>query len=78
MTKITRTKITNYEITQVGLDMMIFDENYKRIRGNMRYRGFQCFSCGKKFKLGDKISLIMIKGETNKVICHDCAVKFQK
>jgi len=78
MPSINRTKTYVYEITSVGLDMVVFDEAYKRIRGNMRYKGFQCFNCNHKFELGDKISLIAIKGKTNKVVCHDCAVKLSK
>jgi hypothetical protein len=71
------TTTTKYKITQAGLDMMHFDESYRRIRGNYKYKGFECFMCKHHFEDGEKISLA-ITDKGNKTICHDCAVEIQK
>ena len=61
----------------MGIDMMVFDEVYRRIRGGARYKGFQCFNCHHRFIDGEKVSLT-ITSKGNKVLCHDCAVSFEK
>lgn len=76
MTKITKTKTTTFNILQVGLDMMTFNESYRRIRGGARYKGFQCYACNKKFEDGEKISLA-ITDKGNKTLCRSCALKFK-
>lgn len=76
MTRITKTKTTSYNILQVGIDMFTFDESYRRVRGGAKYKGFQCYSCNKKFKDDEKISLA-ITDKGNKTLCHSCAVEFK-
>lgn len=69
---ITKTKVTTYNVLNVVVDFSVFDERWKSIRGNYKYKGFECFNCNKHFDIGDKISLIFTdKG--NRTICHDCA-----
>ena len=77
MKTVTRIKTTAYEITKVGIDMLIFDEVYQRIRMNYEYQGFNCFLCHKSFDLGENISLIMVKGYPNKVVCHTCGMDIE-
>jgi protein-arginine kinase activator protein McsA len=76
MPKITKTKTTVYNISQVGIDMMEFNERYRQIRGNMNYKGFSCYSCNKHFEDGEKISLI-ITDKGNRTVCHKCGMKFK-
>jgi len=72
----TITKTTRYNITQVGIDFMEFNERYRQIRGSSKYKGFECYSCNKHFEDGEKISLIFTdKG--NKTVCHECGIKFK-
>ena len=73
MSKLTITKTTTkrYNIQQIALDMMCFDESYRRIRGNMRNKLFSCHSCGRNFQDGEKMSLI-ITDKGNKMVCHKC------
>jgi len=75
--EIVKTRTTKYAIQQIGLDFLIFDENYRRIRQNFKYQGFECYICGKHFTDGDKISLI-ITNKGNKFVCHDCGIAIQK
>lgn len=76
MASIDRTRTTTYNIRQARAGMFIFDEDYRRIRGSFRYKGFQCFNCHYRFKNGDKIGLA-ITDRGNKVLCHQCAKKFE-
>ena len=75
MPTITKTKTTTYDITNVYLDMMIFNESFRRIRKNYKYTGFSCFNCGKSFQDGEKISVIFTK-KGNKTVCHECGEIF--
>ena len=74
---ITKTRTTTYNIQQISLDMLTFNESYRRIRGEMKHKMFDCHSCGKDFKDGDKISLI-ITDRGNEVVCHDCGIEILK
>jgi len=74
--QITKTKTTTYVITQVAIDMLTFDEHYRRIRGNFRYKGFGCYSCGKHFHDGEELSLIFTN-KGNRLVCRDCGTKFK-
>ncbi|MBA1335893.1 MAG: hypothetical protein HPY66_1711 [Firmicutes bacterium] len=74
---ITKTRTTTYRISHVYLDMMVFNENFRRIRADHKYQGFECFSCGKHFQDDEKISVIFTdKG--NKTVCHECGAKFKE
>ncbi len=77
MPSIVKTRTTVYKVLQARPDMMIFNEDYRRIRSAFRYKGFQCFNCHYRFKNGDKIGMT-ITDKGNKVLCHDCATKFEK
>lgn len=74
--EIVKTKTTRYSIKQIGLDMFTFDEKFRRIRGEMKYKMFECYACNKGFKDGDKISLI-ITDKGNKVVCHECGIEIK-
>ena len=77
MTEYTHTVRTTYKILQIGIDMLKFDESYRRIRGNMKNKMFNCHKCKKAFQDGDMISLL-ITNKGNKAACHKCADKFSK
>jgi len=72
--EITRTRTTIYKVTQVAVDFLEFSEEFIRIRKGFKYQGFQCFSCHKKFEMGEKISLF-ITNKGNKVACQKCGVE---
>lgn len=77
MPQIIKTKTTIYNITQVAVDFLIFGNRFKEIRNKFKYKGFECYSCNKPFKDGEKVSLILTdKG--NKTVCHECGQKFKK
>lgn len=69
---IQKTVTNSYNILQVSTDFLVFNEQYRRIRGGARYKGFQCFSCNHKFEDGEHIGLI-ITNKGNKVVCQTCA-----
>lgn len=78
MGRVTFTKTTTktYNILQVALDFLAFNKSYRRIRGNSRYPGFECYQCRRHFQDGEKISLALTdKG--NKVLCHDCGMEIK-
>lgn len=75
--QIIKTKTTVYNVTQVGIDFMEFSERYRQIRGKFKYKGFECYSCNKDFKDGEKISLI-ITNKGNKTVCRQCGMKFKE
>jgi peptide subunit release factor 1 (eRF1) len=75
--EIVKTRVTRYIVNQVAIDFLIFSESYRRIRGNFRYKGFECYSCGKHFEDGEKMSLIFTN-KGNKVVCHKCGIRFKE
>jgi len=75
---ITKTTVTHYHINQIALDFLTFDESYRRIREKMKNKLFNCFSCKRDFVDGEKISLIIIAGSRNKVVCHSCGAEIEK
>lgn len=76
MPHITKVRTTVYNITHVAIDLLTFDEQFREIRNNYRYKGFECYACNRPFKDGEKISLIFTdKG--NKTVCHECGTKFK-
>lgn len=77
MPEIVKTKTTTFKVLQVGIDFLTFNESYRRIRSNFKYKGFQCYACDKNFVDGEKISLV-ITNRGNKVICRSCAKKFSE
>jgi RNase P subunit RPR2 len=77
MPQITKTRTTTYNITQVAVDFLAFNEQYRQIRNGMGYKGFECYACNKPFMVGEKISLIFTdKG--NKTVCRECGTKFKE
>ena len=77
MPEITKTRTTTYKITQVAVDFHVFDERWRNIRGEYRYKGFDCFVCHKKFEDGERIGLIL-SSKGNKVVCQKCATKIEE
>jgi rRNA maturation endonuclease Nob1 len=75
--EIVRTRTTRYEITNVEIDFLTFNENFRRVRANRKYQGFQCFNCNHKFEDGEKMSLIFTN-KGNKTVCHKCGDLFDK
>lgn len=75
--EITRTKTTVYKVSQVALDFLEFNEAFMRVRKDFRYKGFTCFSCHKKFELGEKMSLLFT-GKGNKTACHKCGAEIKE
>jgi predicted SprT family Zn-dependent metalloprotease len=75
--EITKTRTTRYKILHVDVDAFTFDEHWRRIRGESRYKGFECYACDKHFKNGDRMGLIFTdKG--NRVVCQECAKEIAK
>ncbi len=70
------TKITSkvLKVKQVGIDFMIFDESFRRIRKGMRYEGKQCYRCNAIFEDGEKMSLVIFERYPNRLVCHSCGV----
>jgi len=71
--EITKTVVRHYTIQKVSVDMFTYDERFREIRSRYRYQCSECFACGHHFMDGEKISLAIVSGTTNKVLCHDCA-----
>jgi hypothetical protein len=74
---ITKTQTTNYEILQSKGNLFTFDEKYRKIRGNYKYKGFECFACDKHFDDGEQFGLI-VTNKGNKTVCNNCAEKFRE
>lgn len=77
MVSITKTQVTTYEITHIILDMMDFNECFRTIRKNYKYKGFSCFNCGREFQDEEKISVIFTK-KGNKTVCRKCGQKLKE
>lgn len=58
----------------MALDFAAFDETWRRIRCNRGYKGFECYSCGRHFKDGEKISVIFTN-KGNKTVCNKCGTE---
>jgi rRNA maturation endonuclease Nob1 len=74
MAQIIKTKTTVYNVTNVAIDFAVFDEHWRRIRGNFKYKGFECYACNKHFKDGENISVIFTD-RGNKLVCRECGLK---
>ncbi len=57
-------------ITNIGLNMFPFTADFTRIRYQEKDK--QCHLCGTPFKDNEMLSLAMVKGEKNHLICEDC------
>jgi hypothetical protein len=75
---IEKVKKFRYHVTGVNFPFMEFTERYKSIRKKAKYKGFQCWKCNIKFKIGDKIGLLFFKGHGNRVICINCSIVIEK
>ena len=73
MKEITRTTVRYYTIQKVAIDMFTYDQSFRDIRSRYKYQASECFDCGHHFKDGEKISLAIVSGTTNKMLCHCCA-----
>ncbi|WP_288924756.1 hypothetical protein [Aminobacterium colombiense] len=77
MAQIVKTETIVHKIIGVALDFDTFNETYRRIRSNYKYKGFECYSCGKCFENGETIALVFTdKG--NKTVCRKCGLEFQE
>jgi len=74
---IKKTITRNYNVLQVRGDMFTFNERYRHIRGNMNYRGFECFNCHHDFEDGEKFGLL-ITDKGNKTVCNKCVDKISE
>lgn len=74
--EIIKTRTTTFKITHIALDMLVFDQRFREIRGNYRYKGFECYSCGKHFQDGEIIS-VAFTSKGNKTVCHECGINFE-
>ena len=77
MPSITKLKTTVYNISNVSIDMLEFNEHFRNIRKNYKYKGFSCFNCNKHFLDGDKISVIFTN-KGNRTVCKECGEKFKE
>lgn len=62
--EIVKTRTTRYQVIQAMVGLLTFNEAYRRIRGNNRYKGFSCFNCGKDFEDGEKLGLTIAGNST--------------
>lgn len=69
----TSTKV--FDVYQVGLDMYTNNEKFRKIRSGAKYKCKSCHVCNHRFEDNEKISLLLMNKDGNKVACHDCAVK---
>lgn len=76
MPQITKTRTSVYNVLQVAVDFLTFDEKYRKIRGGCKYKGFECYACNKHFQDDEKISLL-VTDRGNKTACHKCATNFK-
>lgn len=76
MPQIIKKKTTVYNIEHVNVAFSVFDETWRRIRGNFRYKGFECYACNKQFNDMDPIGLIFTN-RGNKTVCQECGAKFE-
>jgi hypothetical protein len=74
---IQKTTTKSFKVLHVKGDILTFDERYRNIRKNMKYRGFGCFNCSRKFKDGERFGLI-ITDKGNKTVCNECVDKISK
>ena len=65
-------------IRQYKKDFTHMSESYRRIRGNMRNPGFNCYWCGHEFEMGEMIAIILPEKERNRVFCQSCAEQIQE
>ena len=65
------------KILQARANMFKFNEQYRRIRGNMRYKGFSCYCCKRDFEENESFGL-MITDKGNKTVCNECVQNIQK
>ena len=72
--EITRTRTTVYKVTQVAVDFLEFSERFVQIRRGWKYQGFECFSCHRKFEIGEKMSLLFTS-KGNKTACRKCGME---
>lgn len=72
MKEVTKTTTKHYAIQKVAIDMFTYDQSFRDIRSRYGYQASECFACGHHFKDGEKISLAIVSGSTNKVLCHSC------
>jgi hypothetical protein len=68
-----KTTVETYRPLWVRTNFSIFDHAWTKIRGNMKYKGFECIKCEMPFKIGDIIGLACFENIGNKVLCENCA-----
>ncbi len=76
--QIVKTTTLTYDVLDVGLDFLTYDERFRAIRKRVGGPQFaECFVCGKHFADGEMISL-MITNRGNKAVCRACGTKLQE
>ena len=61
-----------FEILGGKRNFMQMDQEYRAIRSKSKNPLDKCFFCRHPFEDGEMMGLIMIKGQTNKVVCQEC------
>jgi NAD-dependent SIR2 family protein deacetylase len=74
MKEIKKTITKTFEVITAHKDMFVFNDDYRRIRGHMKYKGFECFNCNHKFNDNESFGLVFTK-QGNKTVCNECANK---
>ena len=67
--KTTRT----YDIISVYTGVIKFTENYENIRSGFKYKGCNCWICGRRFDYGELMNMLHIKSHGNRAVCSTCA-----
>lgn len=75
--KITKTVTQTFEVHIIKYNFATYNAEWRRIRENHKYKGFNCFSCGKLFVEGEAIAVAFCN-KGNKVICELCGYEIEK
>ena len=65
--KIEKVKKEIFELYKIIADFQKYSGNFPKIRPDMK-----CFSCNRKFELGDNINLGFFRKSINRPICNSC------
>lgn len=49
-----KTQTTKYQVQQLGIDMFVYDERFRKAREGSRYKMKSCHKCNKKFNDREK------------------------
>ncbi len=71
--KFSVTTTRTYDIIGVLTGVITFSERYEEIRSKFKYKGCNCWICGRRFEYGEHISMLHIRAHGNRAVCHECA-----